>query len=30
LLTMTTLSLADVKADLSRLIAQVSGQHERV
>jgi antitoxin YefM len=30
LLTMTTLSLADVKAHLSRLIAQVSGQHERV
>ena len=30
LLTMTTFSLADAKAHLSRLVAQVSGQHERV
>ena len=30
LLTMTTLSLADAKAHLSRLVARVSGQHERV
>lgn len=30
LLTMTTFSLADAKAHLSKLIAQVSGQHERV
>lgn len=30
LLTMTTLSLADVKSHLSRLVARVSGQHERV
>src|SRR3954467_12905800 len=30
LLTMTTLSLADAKAHLSKLIARVSGQHERV
>jgi antitoxin YefM len=29
-LTMTTLSLADAKAHLSRLVARVSGQHERV
>lgn len=27
---MTTLSLADVKAHLSQLVARVSGQHERV
>ena len=27
---MTTLSLADAKAHLSRLVARVSGQHERV
>ncbi|WNV74773.1 type II toxin-antitoxin system Phd/YefM family antitoxin [Geodermatophilus sp. DSM 44513] len=27
---MTTLSLADVKAHLSGLVARVSGQHERV
>jgi prevent-host-death family protein len=27
---MTTMSLADAKAQLSRLIARVSGQHERV
>src|SRR5206468_9677099 len=30
LLTMTTFSLADAKAHLSKLVAQVSGQHERV
>jgi antitoxin YefM len=30
LLTMATLSLADVKAHLSQLVARVSGQHERV
>jgi antitoxin YefM len=30
LLTMTTLSLADAKAHLSRLVARVSGQHERI
>ena len=30
LLTMTTLSLADVKAHLSQLVARVGGQHERV
>jgi antitoxin YefM len=30
LLTMTTFSLADAKAHLSRLVAQVSGQHERI
>jgi antitoxin YefM len=30
LLTMTTLSLADVKTHLSKLVARVSGQHERV
>ncbi len=30
ILTMTTLSLADVKARLSALVARVSGQHERV
>ena len=30
LLTLTTLSLADAKAHLSKLIARVSGQHERV
>jgi antitoxin YefM len=30
LLTMTTLSLAEAKAHLSKLIARVSGQHERV
>lgn len=29
-MTMTTLSLADVKAHLSQLVARVSGQHERV
>ena len=29
-LTMTTFSLADAKAHLSKLVAQVSGQHERV
>jgi antitoxin YefM len=28
--TTTTLSLADAKAHLSRLVARVSGQHERV
>lgn len=27
---MTTLSLADAKTQLSKLVAQVSGQHERV
>ncbi len=27
---MTTVSLADAKAHLSRLVARVSGQHERV
>ena len=27
---MTTFSLADAKAHLSKLVAQVSGQHERV
>jgi prevent-host-death family protein len=27
---MTTLSLADAKAHLSKLVARVSGQHERV
>ena len=27
---MTTLSLADVKTHLSKLVARVSGQHERV
>ncbi len=30
LMTMTTFSLADAKAHLSKLVAQVSGQHERV
>jgi hypothetical protein len=30
LLTMTTFSLADAKAHLSRLVARVSGRHERV
>lgn len=30
LLTMTALSLADAKAHLAKLIARVSGQHERV
>lgn len=30
LLTMTTQSLAEVKAHLSQLVARVSGQHERV
>ena len=30
LLTMTTLPLADAKAHLSKLVARVSGQHERV
>src|SRR5688500_13771245 len=30
LLTMATFSLADAKAHLSKLVAQVSGQHERV
>lgn len=30
LLTMATMSLADVKAHLSALVARVSGQHERV
>ena len=30
LLTMTTLPLADVKTHLSKLVARVSGQHERV
>lgn len=30
LLTMMTFSLADAKAHLSRLVAEVSGQHERV
>jgi antitoxin YefM len=30
LLTMTTLSLADAKAHFSKLVARVSGQHERV
>ncbi|MGY1829128.1 type II toxin-antitoxin system Phd/YefM family antitoxin [Geodermatophilus sp. SYSU D01180] len=29
-LTLTTLSLADVKARLSKLVARVSGEHERV
>lgn len=29
-MTMTTFSLADVKAHLSKLVAQVSGQHERI
>ena len=27
---MTTMSLADAKAHLSRLVARVSGQHERI
>ena len=30
LLTMTTLSLAEAKTHLSKLVARVSGQHERV
>jgi prevent-host-death family protein len=30
LLTMTAFSLVDAKAHLSKLVAQVSGQHERV
>lgn len=30
LVTMVTLSLAEAKAHLSKLVAQVSGQHERV
>ena len=30
LMTMTSMSLAEVKAHLSELVARVSGQHERV